>query len=351
MNMEYMMKMAEKDTFAMEHLISDPKTLVVGCGGAGNNSVDRLQRIGVCGARTIAINTDRAHLERVHADKRVLIGKNITNGQGAGGHPEVAEHCAEEAREELEILLRGADITFITAGMGGGTGTGTAPIVAEVAKELGSVVVSMATVPFIAEGRLKSQRAAIGIEKLKKNSDSTIILANDKLLRMVPKMPVNQAFSVMDQMISEVIKEITEAVTQPSLVNLDFADLRTVMAGNGAATILYGENSACDPQTVVAEALENPLVDVTYDGATSVLIHMTSGPELNLRTINRVVEGFTEIMDPNANIIWGARTDPKFTGQLKVLAVMNGVQMNYAGLPSVQIENRVSEMACIPLVQ
>ncbi len=339
------------ETYAMEHLISDPKTVVVGCGGAGNNSVDRLQRIGVWGARTIAINTDRAHLERVHADQRVLIGKRITRGQGAGGHPEVAEHCAEEAREELEMLLRGADITFITAGMGGGTGTGTAPIVAEIAKELGSVVVSMATVPFTAEGHLKGQRAAIGIEKLKRNSDSTILLANDKLLKMVPKMPVNQAFSVMDQMISEVIKEITEAVTQPSLVNLDFADLRTVMAGNGAATVLYGENSACDPQTVVAEALNNPLVDVTYDGATSALIHMTSGPELNLRTINKVVEGFTEVMDPNANIIWGARTDTKFSGQLKVLAVMNGLEMNYAGLPSVRIESCASEMACIPLVQ
>jgi cell division protein FtsZ len=351
MDMENMLKAAETDSFAMEHLISDPRTVVVGCGGAGNNSVDRLQRIGVWGASTIAINTDRAHLERVHADKRVLIGKKITNGQGAGGHPEIAERCAEEAREELEILLRGADITFITAGMGGGTGTGTAPIVAEVAKELGSVVVSMATIPFTAEGRLKGQRASIGLEKLKRNSDSTIVLANDKLLKMVPKMPVNRAFSVMDQMISEVIKEITEAVTQPSLVNLDFADLRTVMAGNGAATVLYGENSANDPHTVVAEALDNPLVDVTYDGATAALIHMTSGPELNLRTMNEVVRGFTEIMDPDANVIWGARTDPRFSGQLKVMAVMNGVQMSCGSFPSVQMERMQTEMACIPIVQ
>ena len=351
MDLENMIKNAECESYAMEHLIPDPKTVVVGCGGAGNNSVDRLQRIGVWGARTVAINTDRAHLERVHADKRVLIGKRITNGQGAGGHPEVAEHCAEEAREELEMLLRGADITFITAGMGGGTGTGTAPIVAEVAKELGSVVVSMATVPFTAEGRLRSQRAAIGIEKLKRNSDSTILLANDKLLKMVPRMPVNQAFSVMDQMISEVIKEITEAVTQPSLVNLDFADLRAVMTGNGAATVLYGENSANDPHTVVADALQNPLVDVTYAGANSALIHMTSGPELNLRVINEVVGGFAEVMEPDANIIWGARTDTRFSGQLKVLAVMNGVEMQYAGLPQVQVDRQVPEMACIPLVQ
>lgn len=339
MDMEYMIKETAKDSYAMEHLISDPKTVVVGCGGAGNNSVDRLQRIGLWGARTVAINTDRAHLERVQADHRVLIGKRITRGQGAGGHPEIAEHCAEEAREEIAHILKGADITFITAGMGGGTGTGTAPIVAEVAKELGSVVVSMASVPFSAEGLNRSQKAAIGLEKLKKYSDSTIILANDKLLKMVPNLPVNQAFKVMDQMISEVIKEITDAVNQPSLINLDFADLRTVMTGGGTATICYGENSAHDANTVVAEALDNPLVDIDYSGATSALIHITSGPELDLRTTTKVVQGFTDVMDPEANIIFGARIDPKFAGQLKVMAVMNGVEMNYGYRPSTQNEH------------
>ena len=351
MNMENIVKEATKDSFAMEHLISDPKTVVVGCGGAGNNSVDRLQRIGLWGARTIAINTDRAHLERVHADQRVLIGKRITRGMGAGGHPEIAEHCAEEAREELELILKGADITFITAGMGGGTGTGTAPIVAEVAKELGSVVVSMATVPFSAEGRNRGQKAAIGLDKLKKNSDSTIILANDKLLRMVPNMPVNQAFSVMDQMISEVIKEITDAINQPSLINLDFADLKTIMTGGGAATILYGENTAGDANTVVAEALDNPLVDVDYAGATSALIHITSGPELNLKTTTRVVQGFADVMDSEANVIFGARVDPKFAGQLKVLAVINGVEMDYCVLPSLQMERESAQNAYMPMVR
>jgi cell division protein FtsZ len=336
MNMEYMVKEATKDSFAMEHLISDPKTVVVGCGGAGNNSVDRLKKIGLWGARTVAINTDRAHLERVQADHRVLIGKRITRGQGAGGHPEIAEHCAEEAREELELILKGADITFITAGMGGGTGTGTAPVVAEVAKELGSVVVSMASLPFSAEGNNRGQKAALGIEKLRKNSDSTIILANDKLLRMVPNMPVNQAFKVMDQMISEIIKEITDAINQPSLINLDFADLRTIMTGGGTATICYGENTAGDANTVVAEALDNPLVDIDYAGATSALIHITSGPELNLKTTTRVVQGFTDVMDPEANVIFGARVDPKFAGKLKVMAVINGVEMNCGTQSSAQ---------------
>ncbi|MBU4031638.1 MAG: cell division protein FtsZ [Candidatus Thermoplasmatota archaeon] len=350
MYMENMVKTAGENSFAMENLISNPKMLVVGCGGAGNNSVDRLQRIGVWGAETVAINTDRAHLERVHADKRILIGSRKTRGQGAGGHPEIGEYCAEEAREELERILSGADITFITAGMGGGTGTGSAPVVAEVAKELGSVVVSMVTIPFTVEGKDRRQKAFIGLDRLKANSDSTIVLANDKLLSMVPKMPVNQAFSVMDQMISEVIKDVTEAITQPSLINLDFADLRTITSAGGTSTILYGENSAGDARTVVAEALDNPLVDVNYDGATSALIHITSGPELNLRTITEVVSGFTEIMDENANVIYGARTDPKFAGQLKVMAIMNGVEMNYGCMPSVRMETAPIQNAYIPIV-
>ncbi len=326
------------NSFETEYLISDPKILVVGCGGAGNNSVDRLHRIGLMEAETIAINTDRAHLEGIHADKRVLIGKRITKGRGAGGHPEIAEHCAEEAREELEDLLRGADITFITVGMGGGTGTGTAPVVAEIAKELGSVVVSMATIPFAVEGRARNQRAEIGLEKLKRNSDSTIVLANDKLLSIVPKMPIDQAFSVMDQMISEVVKEITEAITQPSLINLDFADLKSVMSGGSTSTIVYGENSANDPQRVVAEALSNPLLDIDYAGATSALIQITSGPELDIRTTTEVVNEFTQIMDPGANIIFGARTSPEYQGQLKVMAIMNGCDLQCNNLPGYQME-------------
>jgi cell division protein FtsZ len=207
----------------------------------------------------------------------------------------------------------------------------------------------MATVPFTAEGRFRGQKAAIGLDKLKKNSDSTIVLANDKLLRMVPNMPVNQAFKVMDQMISEVIKEITDAINQPSLINLDFADLRTIMTGGGTATVCYGENTANDANTVVAEALDNPLVDIDYAGATSALIHITSGPELNLKTTTRVVQGFTDVMDPEANVIFGARVDPKFAGQLKVLAVINGVEMSYGYLPSAQMEN--AQSAHMPILR
>lgn len=327
MGMEKLVEEAQQYSFEYEHLISDPRLVVVGCGGAGNNSVDRLQRIGVWGAETIAINTDRAHLENIRADKKLLIGKRITHGHGAGGHPEVGEFCAEEAREELEKVLKGADITFITVGLGGGTGTGCAPVVAKVAKELGSVVVSMATVPFTAEGRVRNQRATIGLERLKRGSDSTIVLDNDRLVKIAGRLPIDQAFSVMDQMISEVIKGITEAITQPSLINLDYADLKAVMCNGGTSTILYGENTANSPETVVAEALNNPLLDINYAGATSALLHITAGPELNIRTTTRIVEGMTQYMDPNANVIFGARTDKHYEGQIKVMAIMNGVEL------------------------
>ncbi len=310
----------------MEHLIADPRIVVAGCGGAGNNSIDRLCRLGVHGAETIAINTDQTHLAQVHSDKKLLIGKRITKGRGAGGHPEVGEYCAEEGREEIKRLLRGADITFVTAGMGGGTGTGAAPVVAEVAKELGSVVIGMVTTPFDCE-MARKQRAVIGLDRLRKTCDSTIVLDNNRLLDIVPNMHIDQAFSVMDQMISEVIKSISEAILKPSLINLDFADLKSVMSGGGTSTILYAENSASDPETVVAEALNNPLLDVDYSGASSTLIHITSGPELTVRQTTRLIEGMTQHMSPNAQVIFGARTDDKYAGTIKVMSVMNGVQM------------------------
>ena len=312
---------------SMERLTADPKIVVAGCGGAGNNSIDRLHRIGVHGAETLAINTDQAHLGRITADKKLLIGKRITKGRGAGGHPEIGEYCAEESRFEIREMLIGADITFVTAGMGGGTGTGSAHIVAEIAKELGSVVIGMVTTPFDVECGRK-ERAKIGLEKIKAVADSTNVLDNNRLLNIVPDMHMDQAFSVMDQMMSEVIKSISEAIIKPSLINLDFADLKTVMCGGGTSTILYAENSANDPATVVAEALNNPLLDVDYSGAHSTLIHITAGPELTLRQTNELIAGMTEHMDPRANVIFGARTDENFAGDIRIMSIVNGVRID-----------------------
>ncbi len=327
MGIEQMIDDAIQFSSTMEHLIADPKIIVVGCGGGGNNSLNRLGRIGLSGAETIAINTDQVHLNEIHADKKLLIGRRTTKGRGAGGHPEVGEYCAEEAEDEIRALLQGADITFITAGMGGGTGTGSAPVVARIAKEMGSVVIGMVTTPFDAE-RGRKKRAMGGIQKLKQHTDSTIILDNNRLMTMVPSLPIHQAFSVMDQLISEVIKGISDSITEPSLINLDFADLRTVMTHGGASTILYAENSANDPEAVVAEALSNPLLDVDLSGATSTFIHITSGPDLTVKQTNTIIDGMTEFMGPEANVIFGTRIDEEYHGSIKIMSVVNGVQFN-----------------------
>jgi cell division protein FtsZ len=302
-----------------------PRVLVIGCGGAGGNSVNRLNRMGIHGARTVVVNTDAVHLDSIRADRKLLIGGGVTRGMGAGGRPEIGEHCAELATEELRNQVGDADLTFITVGLGGGTGTGVAPLVADLAAAAGSVVIALATTPFKAErGRMINARA--GIQRLRTSSDSLIVLDNNRLLDLVPNLPVEQAFAVMDHLIGEVVKGITESITLPSLINLDFSDVRTILQAGGMSTIFYGENSEGDPRKVVRETLDNPLLDVDYRGANGALIHISGGPGLRLRTANEVVEGLTAAMRPEANVIFGVRVDRKFEGLLRVLAILTGVR-------------------------
>ena len=305
--------------------LGKPKVLIVGCGGGGGNSVSRLHRLGIHGARTVVVNTDAVHLDSIQADRKVLIGAGGTRGMGAGGRPEIGERCAEIAESELRNLIGDADLTFITAGLGGGTGTGVAPYVAELAQAAGSVVITMATTPFKAErGRMRN--ALAGIQRLKAVSDSLIILDNNRLLDLVPTLPVEQAFAVMDHLISEVIKGVTESITLPSLINLDFNDVRTILQGGGTSTIFYGENAEHDPDALVSETLDNPLLDVDYSGARGALIHISAGPGLRLRTAHEVVEGLTARMRPDANVIFGVRVDRKYEGIIRVLTIMTGVR-------------------------
>ncbi len=313
---------AEREALYKE--FGEPKILVIGCGGAGNNSINRLHKIGVYGAETIAINTDKQHLDISEADKKILIGKNITKGLGAGGHPEIGEEATDQARDVMEEILYDADLVFITAGMGGGTGTGSAPIIAEIAKSTGAIVIGVATTPFEVE-RARYQKARTGLEKFRKMADSVIVLDNNRLLEFVPNLPIDQAFSVMDQLISEVIKGITETITRPSLINLDFADVKAIMHEGGTAMMLYGEGTDAEPEQIVIEALNNPLLDVDYTGATGALIHITGGSNLALRTVNRIAEGITYELDASANIILGARTDDQFDDRLRLMAIMTGV--------------------------
>ncbi|MBN2488723.1 MAG: cell division protein FtsZ [Methanosarcinaceae archaeon] len=303
-----------------------PRIMIVGCGGAGNNSINRLYNIGIEGAETVAINTDKQHLDHIRADKKILIGKTLTRGLGAGGYPEVGKKAAELARGTLEDIFKDTDLVFITAGMGGGTGTGVAPVVAEIAKEQGAIVVGMVSSPFRVE-RARTVKAEEGLEDLRRAADTVIVLDNNRLLEYVPNLPIEQAFSVMDQLISETVKGITETITQPSLINLDYADIRAIMGCGGVAVMLVGETKSQDKSNdVVRAALNHPLLDVDYRGATGSLVHITGGPDLSLKEAEEIAASLTYELSSTANVIWGARVRDDYEGKVRVMAIMTGVQ-------------------------
>jgi len=311
-----------------------PKICVVGCGGGGSNSVHRINGVGLEGVDTIAMNTDKYHLAQVKADKRLLLAERSTGGYGTGGNAELGEKVAYEFAGEIEKAVKPYDIVFITAGMGGGTGTGTAPVVAELARRHGAVSVALVTLPFdIEKSRLKT--AYRGVSKLRERAHSTIMLDNNRLLDIVPKLPVEQAFMVMDQLIVEVVKGITETICQTSMINLDFADFRNMMIQGGASTVLYAENE--DAERVVMEAVTNPLLDIDFEGASGAMIHITGGPSLSLRKAYEVLNGVTKRLSDDAHIKLGARIDPDLGSTIKLMAIVTGVKS--PGLP---------DHACIP---
>ncbi|NYT19066.1 MAG: cell division protein FtsZ [Methanosarcinales archaeon] len=303
-----------------------PRITIVGCGGAGNNTINRLYNIGIEGAETIAINTDKQHLDHIRADKKILVGKTLTRGLGAGGYPEVGAKAAELARGTLEEIFKESDLVFVTAGMGGGTGTGVAPVVAEIAKEQGAIVVGMVSSPFRVE-RARTVKAEEGLEEFRRAADTVIVLDNNRLLDYVPNLPIEQAFSVMDQLIAETVKGITETITQPSLINLDYADIRAIMGCGGVAVMLVGDSKNQDKSNdVVRTALNHPLLDVDYRGATGSLVHITGGPDLSLKEAEEIAASLTYELSPNANVIWGARIRDDYEGKVRVMAIMTGVQ-------------------------
>ncbi|MCK4443154.1 MAG: cell division protein FtsZ [Thermoplasmata archaeon] len=329
-----------------------PKIIVVGCGGAGSNSVNRLTNMGIHGAETFAINTDKLHLDRISADNKLLIGKSVTRGMGCGGSPEVGLECAELSEDEIQQIVSGADLVFITVGMGGGTGTGLAPYVAEMARRSRAAVVAIASTPFTVE-RSRVAKAHRGLERLRRCSDSVIMLDNNRLLEIVPNLPVDQAFGVMDQLITEVVKGLTETITMPSLINLDFADVRAILCTGGTSTMLYAENTADDPDMVVMETMNNPLLDVDFNGANGALIHLTSGPGMSIRTAHEVVRGITNCLSDDANVIFGARVDKEYEGVIKVMTIITGVSSPNLLSPHVgMVDCEVhEEMMGIPIVR
>jgi len=306
---------------------SGPRIIVIGCGGAGNNSVNRIARMGISGAELIACNTDKQHLALVHDSvRKILIGQSITRGLGAGGYPEVGAKAAENSRAALTQALDRADLVFLTAGMGGGTGTGAAPIISEIAKEQGAIVVAMVTFPFLLE-RARIKKAEEGIEALRKVSDTVIIIDNNRLVEIVPNLPVEQAFAVADEVIARAIRGITETITVPSLINLDYADVRAIMSGGGVSVISVGEaRGHRRVDEVVEDTLKNALLDVDYSGAKGALIHISGGPDLTLGDANEIGEKLTEAIDPNAQVSWGARILPEYEGKVEVISIFTGVQ-------------------------
>lgn len=302
----------------------DPRILVCGCGGSGNNTMNRITHIGVEGAITVAINTDKQHLDHTRAQQKLLVGRHITRGLGAGGDPITGRRCAEAGRDVITRIVNGADLVFVTAGLGGGTGTGIAPIVAEEAKRSGALVVAIVTTPFSVERRMRMQRALEGLDLLRKAADAVLVLDNNRLLHYVPNLPLDEAFSIMDQLIAEIVKGIVETITLPSLINLDFADVRAIMKNGGVTMMLYGESEQ-GPEDVVHEALNHPLLDIDIDGATGALIHVTGGPYMTLEQANQVCDLMTARLSPDANVIFGARQDPAFGDTIKVMSIITGV--------------------------
>lgn len=329
--MESIINDSENDGKTSQNLddVKDARILVVGIGGAGNNQVTRIQNKEVAGAETVAINTDKQHLEMSSADRKILVGKDLTRGLGAGGEPETGARSAEENRAELRNLFKEADMVFLTAGMGGGTGTGATPVLAEIAKKEDCIVIGTVTMPFEIEGARMS-KAEDGLYRLRKHVDTAIVIENDKLLDIAGDMPLDQAFGVADELITTMIKGITETISKPSLVNLDYADVQAIMNEGGVAVVGYGEsNTSNKGEEAIHEALSNPLLDVEFDGANGALLHVAGGEDLTLNEINDVGQKVTDKLNKQAQVIWGARIKEDLKGKMQVISIITGVKSPY----------------------
>ncbi len=302
----------------------EKKIKVIGCGGAGSNTINRLFEMGVPeGVELIAINTDARHLAKVQAHKKVLIGKETCRGLGAGKDPKKGEEAARESENELKQLVQDADLVFITCGLGGGTGTGSAPVVAELAKKAGALTIAVCTLPFTIEGKKIWDNAKYGLEKLEDLVDLFVVIPNDKLLELVPSLPLNQAFKVADEILASAIKEMVELITKPGLVNVDFADLRTIVTQAGYGMIGVGESDSENrAEEAVERALNNPLLDVDISGSGAALVRITGGENLKMEELGRILEKVKEKLAPDANIIWGAAIVPELGNTLRVFIIV-----------------------------
>jgi cell division protein FtsZ len=313
----------------LEEMLSKQKASikVVGCGGAGNNTINRIAEVGVVGAETIAINTDAQDLLYTTADKKILIGKELTKGLGAGGIPKVGEDACREQEHEIKNALTGADMVFLTCGLGGGTGTGSVSVVAEIAKKMGALTVAIVTIPFSMEGHRRYENAMYGLDNLEKSVDTLIVIPNDKLIELAPDLPLHTAFKVADEILTNAVKGIAELITRAGLVNLDFADVKAVMGNGGIALIGIGESDTDNrAMEAVDKAIHNPLLDVDVAGANGALINVCGGTDLTLNEAKKIVEAISVKLDEDARLIWGAQISEDLQGTVKVMLIVTGVK-------------------------
>ena len=313
----------------LEQLLASQRATikVVGCGGGGNNTIQRISEVGIIGAETIAINTDAQDLLFTNSNKKILIGRELTRGHGAGSDPRLGEEAAREQEADIKKALHGSDMVFITCGLGGGTGTGSAPVVAEIAKKVGSLTVGIVTLPFNMEGHRRYENAVMGLEKLEQIVDTLIVIPNEKLLELAPDLPLHTAFKVADEILTNAVKGIAELVTKAGLVNLDFADIRAVMKGGGVALIGVGESDTENRAVeAVEKAINNPLLDVDISGANGALINVVGGEDMTLDEARKVVETISEKLDDDARIIWGAQISKDMEKTIRTMLIVTGVK-------------------------
>ncbi|GBE20005.1 cell division protein FtsZ [archaeon BMS3Abin17] len=303
------------------------KIKVVGVGGGGGNSLSRMREIGIKGGELIAINTDAQDLLYANADKKILIGRELTHGLGSGSNPKVGQEAAKESDSEIKKKLAGADMVFITCGLGGGTGTGAAPVIASLAKKQGALTIGVVTLPFTIEGRKRIENAMEGLERMESVVDTLIVIPNDKLLELAPELPLHTAFKIADEILTNAVKGTTELVTTSGLVNLDFADIKTVMVNGGVSLIGMGESDSANRAIeAVEKAIQNPLLDVEISNATGALVNIVGGPDMSLDECKLIIETVGNQLSPDAKLIWGAQIAPDMEKSIRVLLIVTGVK-------------------------
>src|SRR3989338_7242110 len=314
----------------LEELIQKQTTRikVVGCGGGGGNSVSRMKEIGIKGCEIIAVNTDAQDLLYTMADHKVLIGKELTHGLGAGSNPKIGEQAAKESEQDIRKKLGEADMVFITCGLGGGTGTGSAPVIADIAKKIGALTIGVVTLPFTVEGQKRIENSQYGLEKMASICDTLIVIPNDKLLEIAPELPMHTAFKVADEILTNSVKGITELVTKAGLVNLDFADIKAVMSDGGVSLIGIGEsNSNRDrAKEAVEKAINNPLLDVDITNASGALVNIIGGNDMTLDEYRTVMDVIGKKIAKDAKLISGAQIAPELNDTIRVLLIVTGVK-------------------------